>query len=355
MPSRILIIGAGLTGLATAYYLQKAGYPTTVIEARDRLGGRIYTTRTEAGVPIEMGATWLGKKHSHLIALLDELGIGIKEQYLGDRAIYEPLSTSPPQWVQLPPNDEPSYRIAGGSSHLIETLAEGLPSDIRLGEVVEAIQFEAGQFSVQTNKEIVTADFVVSTLPPKLLVDTIRFAPELPADMRAIAQRTHTWMGESIKVGLAFDRPFWLEPNSGGTIFSNVGPIPEMYDHSDSVSGHFALKGFFNSAFHSLSLEERQAMVLKQLRKYFGDTIDQYSAYEELVWQQEPFTFQSYSEHVLPHQHNGHAIFREPSFEGRFFLGGSETAPQFPGYMDGAVQSAQEISAAIQTMGIGKA
>lgn len=40
-------------------------------------------------------------------------------------------------------------------------------------------------------------------------------------------------MGESIKVGLTYATPFWREKSSE-TIFSNVGPIPEMYDYSNA-------------------------------------------------------------------------------------------------------------------------
>ncbi len=68
-------------------------------------------------------------KHSSVIDLLGELNIGIFEQALGDRAIYEPISTSPPQLVTLPPNDEPSFRIQGGSDKLIYTLLDQLDSE----------------------------------------------------------------------------------------------------------------------------------------------------------------------------------------------------------------------------------
>jgi monoamine oxidase len=54
----ILVVGAGVAGLAAARSLTDAGWPVRVIEARDRIGGRVYTTR-DWGVPIEMGASWI--------------------------------------------------------------------------------------------------------------------------------------------------------------------------------------------------------------------------------------------------------------------------------------------------------
>ena len=52
----IVIVGAGLSGLTIAYLLQKSGYPSTILEARNRLGGRIHTLRKngEARLSLEL-------------------------------------------------------------------------------------------------------------------------------------------------------------------------------------------------------------------------------------------------------------------------------------------------------------
>ncbi len=51
-----LIIGAGIAGLAAARDLVDAGEQVTILEARDRLGGRIYTDRVFSPIPVELGA-----------------------------------------------------------------------------------------------------------------------------------------------------------------------------------------------------------------------------------------------------------------------------------------------------------
>lgn len=346
---RILIIGAGLTGLLAAYRLEQKGHRVTILEARNRLGGRIHTLYSGSTAPMEMGATWLGKKHQSLTKLLDELEIEIFEQALGDKAVYEPISTSPPQLVTLPPNTDPSFRIKGGTDTVIQALAQKLnKGTIHLDEKVLKIQSLKDSITVQTQQSSYEADIVISTLPPFLLTKTIQCSPALPDDLLAIASQTHTWMGESIKVGLTYKTPFWRTDNSSATIVSNVGPIPEMYEHNNFEDSLFAIKGFFSATYFSLTREERLAMVMQQLTKYYGEQAKNFISYHETVWRHDPLTFQPYPNHVLPHQNNGHQIFRQAFLGNRLFISGSETAAEYPGYMDGAVKSAEWVSTQIE-------
>ncbi len=51
-----LIVGAGIAGLAAARDLTDAGEQVIILEARDRIGGRVYTNRTFSPIPVEFGA-----------------------------------------------------------------------------------------------------------------------------------------------------------------------------------------------------------------------------------------------------------------------------------------------------------
>ena len=74
----VLVLGAGMAGLGAARALKDAGVPVTVIEARDRIGGRTHTSHLWPDLPVDMGASWIhGTKGNPLTALADELGLKV--------------------------------------------------------------------------------------------------------------------------------------------------------------------------------------------------------------------------------------------------------------------------------------
>ena len=341
----VIIIGAGLAGLTLARLLEKENLECTILEARDRPGGRILTTRLPGKAPVEMGATWLGSQHTALMKLMDELNLEKFEQQMGRYVHFEPISTSPTQLVELPENQEPTYRVVGGTDQIISALSGSLRnSSVKLNQRVKTVQFKEETVFVETETDQYECDVVVSTLPPKLLADLITFEPYMPENLRNIAASTQTWMAESIKIALTFEHPFWRDGKNSGTVMSNAGPVNELYDHSNSEGTLFALKGFMNSAYHSLSREERREIAIKQLRKYYGDPAGQYTAYYESVWRDEPYTYSEYAGPVFPHQYNGDSVYHRAWYDGRFYLAGAETSAISPGYMDGAVESAMRVA-----------
>ncbi|MCV6613400.1 MAG: FAD-dependent oxidoreductase [Cellvibrionaceae bacterium] len=73
----VIVIGAGLAGLAAASQLQQAGLSVVVLEARERIGGRAWT-KLDGDTPIEMGASWLhGIDNNALLPLAKQLGQSI--------------------------------------------------------------------------------------------------------------------------------------------------------------------------------------------------------------------------------------------------------------------------------------
>src|SRR5687768_14402528 len=74
-PIRVVVAGAGLAGLTCARHLDRAGAEVTVVEARARVGGRVYTLRQgfEAGQHVEAGPDLIEEEQTELLALVDEL------------------------------------------------------------------------------------------------------------------------------------------------------------------------------------------------------------------------------------------------------------------------------------------
>jgi monoamine oxidase len=69
-----VVIGAGLAGLAAARALHRQGHEVVVVEARDRIGGRIWTSTTWPEMPLDFGATWIhGVRGNPMTELADEI------------------------------------------------------------------------------------------------------------------------------------------------------------------------------------------------------------------------------------------------------------------------------------------
>jgi monoamine oxidase len=85
----VVIVGAGLSGMIAARTVLAAGLKPLVLEADDRVGGRILTEEVLPGVPVELGAQWIGDTHERMFALAAELGVQTYPQYDDGETSYE--------------------------------------------------------------------------------------------------------------------------------------------------------------------------------------------------------------------------------------------------------------------------
>ena len=77
----VLVLGAGLAGLAAARDLARSGADVTVLEARDRVGGRVEQLRVDDGRPIQLGGEVVGEFHTAYLGLVEELGLTLQPTY----------------------------------------------------------------------------------------------------------------------------------------------------------------------------------------------------------------------------------------------------------------------------------
>lgn len=77
----VVVLGAGLAGLSAARDLDRAGADVLVLEARDRVGGRVEQISVDAGRPVQLGGELVGEAHTAYLGLVEELGLTLTSTY----------------------------------------------------------------------------------------------------------------------------------------------------------------------------------------------------------------------------------------------------------------------------------
>src|SRR5690348_5182088 len=85
----VIVIGAGLAGLTAARELTAAGYDVTVLEARDRVGGRVLNHTLAGGHVADAGGQFVGPAQRHVLGLAGELGVATHPIFTGGRTVLE--------------------------------------------------------------------------------------------------------------------------------------------------------------------------------------------------------------------------------------------------------------------------
>ncbi|MFH3480199.1 flavin monoamine oxidase family protein [Xanthobacter variabilis] len=357
------IIGGGLCGLALARHLKRQNRDFAIYEARPRLGGRILTVvSATTGEALDLGPTWFWPDTQPLItAFLSDLGLPTFAQHDEGAVLHLAEADKAAQPLATPNVHGGARRVEGGVSRLIATLAEDLPEEaIHLSHVLVAVA-DAGDhvkltFRANDVLMVVEARHVVIALPPRLVAETVRFEPELDAATRDAMGAAPTWMAAQAKVAIAYNKPHWREAGQSGNAFvtHDQAVVGEIFDACDASGTKAALGGFLS---FPPELRETFAVGLPLLMKsqmvqVFGSALDGDGELHFQDWAREPFTCSARdrAEPAGEHVAFSNPLLRRPLWDGRLLLGGSETATQGAGYLEGAIEAARRIERSLSRL-----
>lgn len=325
----IVIIGAGLSGLYTATLLQDK-FNVTILEARDRIGGRVLTQDGH-----DLGPSWVWPHQKNILKLIRQYALVLVPQYTKGEALYDA-----PQGVHRfnAPPSSPSARVEGGLVGLLKALESDLaPNIIHMSQKVRKISASHESLSIETNTHTFEADYIISTLAPRLACGNIMYAPPLDDEAKNTMLQTPTWMGHTAKCVVEFKEAFWKDEGLSGFVFSHIGPLGEIHDASTKDKP--ALFGFLH---HKASTKELGQHVKEQIERLFPAKSELITNIYFIDWREEKFSSSRHDRQGMSH-HPEYGLSLS-HFDDRLFFIGTETAYDNGGYLEGAINSAIDIA-----------
>jgi monoamine oxidase len=342
MHTDVLIVGGGLAGLSLADALHRAGRDFVLLEARDRLGGRIKTAQLGDSV-FDLGPAWFWAGQPRISALIERLGIARFDQFSQGDLVFEDERGQVQQGrghAQM----QGSFRLDGGLSALTDALFGVLPDGcVKTGQAVRKVKLNGDIVKVHTKAgDEFTANQLVFALPPRVAA-RIAFEPALPVSAMQSMDDVPTWMAGQAKAVAVYPTPFWRDEGLSGDAMSRHGPMVEIHDASpmDGLSG--ALFGFIGMP-PAARLDEAglRAHLSAQFERLFGERGAQPKALFVKDWGFDTFTStKADHEPMYGHPQYGMPKALANLWDGRIVFGGTEVAREFGGYLEGALEAAE--------------
>ena len=351
--SEVLIIGGGLSGLTAAVWLHEAGHTVTVLEAAERLGGRVHSLRDRVSNAYlaDLGPTWVWPEAQPFAAQwLRNLNLELTPQFDRGDAIIDLAVDAMPERHRLPGMDE-SYRVGGGTTAIVERLAGRLPgSAIHIGTRVSSVASETGSIQVITDNPalpMLRPQRVIVAVPLRVAANAIVWSPALDSRSMRLMEATPTWMAAQAKAIAVYSQPFWRARGLSGRIASRVGPLFEVHDHSGAHGKPAALFGFIGwpRQVRFGNASTLQNAIVAQLVRCFGEDArtPDYFCIED--WAENAFVCAPLDVAEPPqHPQLVPALLRQPFWAERVFLGVAELATVSPGLIEGAFHIGVEVA-----------
>ena len=386
---RIGVIGAGFAGLAAADALRAGGAEVTVLEARDRVGGRVWSVPFGEGATVERGAEFILPGYDTMNALAARFGIPLvlkgtpygRRVPIGEEAVSQTeledaferlaaggaadaasaadaiaaLDLDPPlsELIQTRvaisngyPADDlaasvldegastfgdfDNHTLEGGNMRLAEALAAELGSAVRLSSPVRRVRWSQGAVNIATDHAEIEADAVVVAIPTAPLAE-IKFDPPLEG-ATAEALRAVTY-GQNSKLFLRLRSP--APPSAVMSVAGHFWTYTQLGAEGQPapfVTGYTGTMSAIDDLGGSDGLE-RWVAALVALREDLD--LEPESAMLS-SWHDDPWVRGSYSARTLSSPLRDDDLMKPI---GPLFFAGEHTAGEWHGLMEGALRS----------------
>lgn len=401
----VVVIGAGAAGIAAARTALSLGLTVTILEAKDRVGGRAYTSTAEFDFPFDHGAHWMHSASLNpMVGFANSLGFDYlrlparRHLHFGDRwgtsdEVADWLAYTERQWQAIAaaaegPDDvaalsaiEPhdvwrqpflawfamlssvdaahvsvrdhvAYRdtmenwpLPQGFGTLVARLGDGLP--LRLGCPAETVRWGGPGVSIDTPHGRLQTRAAIMTVSTGVLAHgAIAFDPPLPAGKQSAAAGLQT--GKADKIAIAFDRdvfgveiPYAALSMVRGRDILGFQIRPFGHDVAIGFAG-----GDYAGTIEALDDADAVALATDQLAGMFGTTLRRHvSGAIRTRWGTDPFIRGGYSAAAVGHA-GDRAVLSAP-LAGRLFFAGEATSAEFFSTVHGAWLSGIAAAAAV--------
>ncbi|MEI4195877.1 flavin monoamine oxidase family protein [Roseovarius sp. E0-M6] len=316
--TEICIVGAGLSGLALGTALRSEGRDVTILEARDRAGGRVLSPQG-----YDLGPSWIWPHNHRMLALAKYLGLRSFPQYASGRLVFEDANGAIRRDLDFATMGG-ALRIEGGLTRVTDALAEQLGDNLRLNHPVRGVAEDAAGVTLSGDNFEMRAARVVFALPPRLTAGFGVAVPDVP-----------TWMAGHAKLVATYNAPFWRDSGLNGDAISHRGPLAEIHDASPADARSGALFGFAHPG-ATRNPEFRDAAIA-QLARLFGPVAATPNDVFVKDWSDDVATA-TQADRTPP---AGHPAYSAIPPTARVIFAGSETSPVDGGFLEGALAAAE--------------
>ena len=294
---KVIIIGAGISGLVAGYELTIAGHNVTILESRDRIGGRVLTIRSPFSNNhyVEGGAARIKPSHNLTIAYANHFNLPL-DPFYATNGNYVDFSNGSRTIIDNTTYLNASYgstmrknylKIRGGSDQLTNAFANSseLSNKIYLNHAVTSITQNSDNVIVNAGGNQFQADRVLCTVPLTVL-DKINFSPALSSEKQTAMNGGFRY-APATRIYIQFNNRFWENESLNG--WGNTDLPEEIWQPSWDMTGNTGvlmsyLRWSAAEDMDTLNEDERNNAVLNRWENIFEGSINNFDKGVSKSW-----------------------------------------------------------------------